>query len=64
MTDRPAGGLIAEPAGQRAPGQARGRAGGRVSGDMVAGRVLETATANGDVIRCLEFIPYRLSGAI
>jgi hypothetical protein len=41
-----------------------GRAIAAASGDMVFGRALETATADGQHIRCLQFIPYRLSGAI
>lgn len=41
-----------------------GRAISAASGDMVVGRALETATADGQYIRCLQFIPYRLSGAI
>lgn len=41
-----------------------GRAIAAASGDMVAGRVIETATANGDVIRCLMIIPFRYSGAV
>lgn len=39
-----------------------GRAIAAASGDMVCGRVLETAAADGQFIRCLQFIPYRISG--
>lgn len=37
-----------------------GRAIAATSGDMIAGRVLETATADGDVIRALYMTPFRL----
>ena len=40
-----------------------GRAAAVTSGDMVAGRVLEAAGADGDVISCLLFHPVRWSGA-
>lgn len=41
-----------------------GRAVAAASGDMVAGRILETAAANGDVVQCQLMLPVRLSGAI
>lgn len=37
-----------------------GRAIAASSGDMTAGKVLETATADGQFVRCLEVIPFRL----
>lgn len=40
-----------------------GRAIAATSGQMVAGRILETASADGDVVRCLHIIPIRMSGA-
>lgn len=36
-----------------------GRAAASVSGDLVVGRVMEAATNDGDVIRCLLFPVYR-----
>ena len=42
---------------------ASGRAAAVTSGDLVAGRVLEAAGADGDVISCLLFHPVRWSGA-
>jgi hypothetical protein len=41
-----------------------GRAVAAGSGDMVAGRILETATADGDVVSVLLYPPFRLSGAV
>ena len=38
-----------------------GRAIAAASGDMVCGRVLETAAADGQYIRCLQIIPYRIA---
>lgn len=39
-----------------------GRAIAAASGDMVAGKVLETATANGQYIKCMQIFPIRIGG--
>ena len=41
-----------------------GRAVAATSGDMVCGRALEAASADGEVIRCLLNPPFRWSGAV
>lgn len=41
-----------------------GRAVIAASGNMVFGRLLETAAADGDTVRCLYMVPVRHSGAI
>jgi len=41
-----------------------GRAVAAASGDMCAGRLLETGGADGEIVSCLLYKPFRLSGAI
>ena len=41
-----------------------GRAVAATSGQMVAGRILEAAAADGNVVRCQLVVPFRLSGAV